>query len=107
MVLGASVVGSFGSVFLKMGAAHLKKGLIYIFNLQLVFGIVLYVASSIPFLIAIKHGELSVLYPMVSFAYILTMFWSKMFFGEPITMGKVSAIGFILAGLVCIGLGAQ
>lgn len=107
LVLGASVIGSFGSVFLKMGAAHLSKGLAYIFNLQLVFGILLFLSSSIPFLIAIKHGELSVLYPMVSFSYVLTMIWSKLFFKEPITWGKVGAIGFILAGLVCIGLGAQ
>ena len=47
------------------------------------------------------------LYPMVSFSYVLTLFWSKLFFGEPITTAKVSAIGVILCGLICIGLGAQ
>jgi drug/metabolite transporter (DMT)-like permease len=107
LVMGASVVGSFGGVFLKMGAAHLKNGLRHIVNPQLAFGIFLFVASSIPFLIAIKHGALSVLYPMVSFKYILTLFWSKLFFKEPITGGKVGAIAVILCGLVCIGLGAQ
>lgn len=107
MVLGASVIGSFAAVCLKMGAAHLNHGLHRIFNLQLALGIFLFLASSIPFLIAIKHGELSVLYPMVSFSYVLTLFWSKLFFNEPITAGKVGAIGVILCGLVCIGLGAQ
>jgi uncharacterized membrane protein len=107
LVLGASVIGSFAGVFLKMGAAHLHKGLRNIVNIQLAFGIFLFVASSIPFLIAIKHGALSVLYPMVSFNYVLTLFWSKLFFNEPITTGKVGAIGAILCGLVCIGLGAQ
>jgi drug/metabolite transporter (DMT)-like permease len=38
---------------------------------------------------------------------VLTLFWSKLFFNEPITKGKVGAIGVILCGLVCIGLGAQ
>jgi len=38
---------------------------------------------------------------------VLTLFWSKLFFNEPITAGKVGAIGVILCGLVCIGLGAQ
>ena len=107
LVLCASVIGSFAAVFLKMGAAKLKDGLRYIVNLKLAFGIFLFLASSIPFLIAIKHGELSVLYPMVSFSYVLTLFWSKMFFGEPITSGKVGAIAVILCGLVCIGLGAR
>lgn len=106
MVLGASVIGSFAAVCLKMGSAHLNKGLLHIFNFQLGLGIFLFLASSIPFLIAIKHGELSVLYPMVSFSYVLTLFWSKIFFKEPITMGKVGAIAVILCGLVCIGLGA-
>jgi len=107
LVICASVIGSFAAVFLKMGAAKLKEGLRYIVNLKLAFGIFLFLASSIPFLIAIKHGELSVLYPMVSFSYVLTLFWSKLFFGESITSGKVGAIAVILCGLVCIGLGAQ
>jgi multidrug transporter EmrE-like cation transporter len=106
LVLLGSVIGSFGAVFLKMGAAHLSKGLRYIVNPQLALGIFLFLASSIPFLMGIKHGELSVLYPMVSFSYVLTLLWSKMFFGEPITAAKVGAIGVILCGLVCIGLGA-
>ena len=107
LVLVASVIGSFGAVFLKMGSAHLRHGILHIFNPQLALGIFLFLASSIPFLIGIKHGELSVLYPMVSFSYVLTLFWSKFFFKEPITAGKVGAIAVILCGLICIGLGAQ
>ncbi len=107
LVLLASVIGSFAAVFLKLGSEHLKHGLHRIFNIQLAFGIFLFLASSIPFLMGIKHGELSVLYPMVSFSYVLTLFWSKLFFKERITLAKVSAIGVILCGLVCIGLGAR
>jgi uncharacterized membrane protein len=107
LVLLASVIGSVAAVFLKLGSEHLKHGLHRIFNLQLAFGIFLFLASSIPFLMGIKHGELSVLYPMVSFSYVLTLFWSKLFFKEQITLAKVSAIGVILCGLVCIGLGAR
>jgi len=107
LVIGASFIGSFGAVFLKMGAGKLQHGIRHLISLRLAIGIALFVASSVPFLIALKHGELSVLYPMVSFSYILTLFWSKIFFGEPITVGKIGAIGVILCGLVCIGLGAQ
>jgi uncharacterized membrane protein len=107
LVLLASVVGSVAAVFLKLGSAHLSGGLHRIFNFQLAFGIFLFVASSVPFLMGIKHGELSVLYPMVSFSYVLTLFWSRLFFKERITMAKVSAIAVILCGLICIGVGAQ
>jgi drug/metabolite transporter (DMT)-like permease len=53
----------------------------------------------------VRHGELSVLYPMVSLGYLWTMVWSKMFFGEPVTRGKIAAIFLILCGCGLIGLG--
>jgi multidrug transporter EmrE-like cation transporter len=107
LVLLGSVIGSFGAVFLKLGAAPLKNGLKYIFNLKLLFGIALFVGSSIPFIMGVKHGELSVLYPMVSAGYICTMFWSKLFFGEPITKGKLGALLLIVMGIVCISVGGR
>jgi multidrug transporter EmrE-like cation transporter len=105
LVLLASLIGSFGAVFLKLGAAHLRGGLRHIFNWQLATGVALYVGSSVPFVMGLKHGELSVLYPMVSAGYICTMFWSKIFFNEPITTGKIGALAMILAGIICIGIG--
>jgi multidrug transporter EmrE-like cation transporter len=107
LVLSASLIGSFGAVFLKMGAAHLKRGFRYIVNWQLGAGIFLFLASSIPFLIGVKHGELSVLYPMVSLGYVWTLFWSKLFFNEPITKAKLGALAMILLGIVCIGVGGR
>jgi len=106
-VLLASLIGSFGAVFLKMGAAHLNRGFRYIINWQLGLGIALFVGSSIPFLMGLRHGELSVLYPMVSLSYMFALFWSRLFFGEPITKAKVGALAMILAGIVCIGAGGR
>jgi multidrug transporter EmrE-like cation transporter len=107
LVLFASLIGSFGAVFLKMGAAHLNRGFRYILNWQLVLGIALFLGSSIPFVIGVRHGELSVLYPMVSLGYVWTLFWSKLFFDEPITKAKLGALGMILAGIICIGAGGR
>ena len=107
LVLFASLIGSFGAVFLKLGAAHLNRGFRYIVNWQLAFGIFLFLGSSVPFVMGIKHGELSVLYPMVSLGYVWTLFWSKLFFNEPITKGKLGALAMILAGIVCIGVGGS
>lgn len=107
LVLLASLIGSFGAVFLKLGAAPLKDGLHHIFNWKLLAGVSLYVGSSIPFVIGLKHGELSVLYPMVSAGYVCTMFWSRIFFNEPITKAKIGALAMILLGLVCISAGGR
>lgn len=107
LVLIASLIGSFGAVFLKLGAAHLSRGIRGALNWQLAMGIGLFLGSSVPFIVALKHGELSVLYPMVSLSYVWAMLWSKMLFHEPITKGKVGALALILAGIVCIGAGGR
>jgi multidrug transporter EmrE-like cation transporter len=107
LVLLASVIGSIGAVFLKLGAAHLKGGLKYIFHWKLAVGAGLYLGSSVPFVMGIRHGQLSVLYPMVSAGYVCALVWSKLFFNEPITRAKVGALGLILVGLVCIGTGGR
>lgn len=103
----ASVIGSFGAVYLKLGAAHLNRGFRYIVNWQLALGIALFVGSSIPFVIALRHGELSVLYPMVSLSYLFALVWSRIFFNEPITRAKIGALALILVGIVCIGAGGR
>jgi undecaprenyl phosphate-alpha-L-ara4N flippase subunit ArnE len=105
LVLFASVIGSFGAVFLKLGAAKLKGGLRYLINPQLGIGVGLFLGSSIPFLMGLRNGELSVLYPMVSLGYVCSLFWSRLFFNEQITQGKVLALALIAAGIVCISVG--
>jgi multidrug transporter EmrE-like cation transporter len=107
LVLLASLIGSFGAVFLKLGAAHLNRGFRYILNWQLGFGVLLFLGSSVPFVMGVRHGELSVLYPMVSLGYVWTLFWSRLFFDEPITRAKLGALAMILAGIVCIGVGGR
>jgi multidrug transporter EmrE-like cation transporter len=107
LVLFASLIGSFGAVFLKLGAAHMNRGFRYIVNWQLGFGLALFLGSSIPFVMGVRHGELSVLYPMVALAYVWALFWSRLFFNEPITKAKLGALAMILAGIICIGAGGR
>ena len=107
LVLIASFIGSFGAVFLKLGSRHLKKGIHGALNWELAAGVTLFMGSSVPFIIALKHGELSVLYPMVSLSYVWAMIWSRLLFKEPVTPGKIGALVLILCGIVCIGAGGR
>ncbi len=102
LVFVASIFGSFGAVFLKLGAEKLKKSLLNIFTWQAALGVGLFLLSSVFFVMGIKHGELSVLYPMVSLGYVWTLLWSKLFFNEPVTKQKFVALGMILTGIVFI-----
>ena len=107
LVFVSSVIGSFGAVFLKMGAKHLQTSLLNIISWQSFAGVAFYLLSSVFFVLGVRKGELSVLYPMVSLGYIWTLLWSKLFFHEPITLQKFAALGLILVGICLIGLGAH
>jgi len=106
LVLGASFVGSFGAVFLKSGAEHLHRNIASLFvNWRLAIGVVFFLASSLLYLKGIQHGELTILYPMVSLGYVWTLVWSRIFFKEPFTRNKFIGLGMILVGIVFLALG--
>jgi drug/metabolite transporter (DMT)-like permease len=106
LVLVASFIGSFGAVFLKLGSAKLHGGFWKIFNLQLAIGVALFMGSSFFFVMGIRHGQLSVLYPMVSLGYIWTLVWARLLFKEPFTRQKFVGLALILLGVSFVGMGS-
>jgi len=107
LVFFAGIVGSFGAVFLKLGAAKLTGNVLSFVNPRLILGVALYMGSTVIYLSGLKGGELSVLYPMVSLGYVWTLLWSKLFFQEPITRYKVGGLGLIIVGVILVGLGSR
>jgi undecaprenyl phosphate-alpha-L-ara4N flippase subunit ArnE len=107
LVFGASVIGSFGMAFLKMGAGKLTKSIWSFLNTKLIFGVALFLGSSVLYAAGIKGGQLSVLYPMVSLGYVWGLVWAKIFFNEPLTKQKFAGLGLILLGVFFVGLGSQ
>ena len=61
--------------------------------------------SSYFFVLAVRQGELTVLYPLVSLGYVWTLFWSRIFFREPLTRKKLFGLALILLGTVFLALG--
>lgn len=107
-ILLSSFVGSFGAVFLKMGAEHMTGGIARIFtNYWLATGIVLYLLSSVFYMMGVGQpgAQLTVLYPMVSIGYIWAMIWARIFFKEPFTTAKVGGLVMIVIGVTLINLG--
>jgi drug/metabolite transporter (DMT)-like permease len=106
LVLFSSFIGSFGAVFLKMGAERMGGGLAKLFtNYWLATGIVLYLVSSVFYMMGIAQGELTVLYPMVSLGYIWALLWARIFFKEHFTLAKVGGLALIVCGVALINLG--
>jgi len=108
LVLGGSVIGSIGAVFLKSGAhAVTRQWTSIAFNWRLAAGVVTYLLSSVLFVKGMAHGELSVLFPMVSLSYICSLIWARFFFQESLTGAKLLGVGMILAGIVLLGAGSH
>jgi multidrug transporter EmrE-like cation transporter len=107
LVFFASVVGSFGAVFLKFGAVRVNKSVLSFVNSRLILGVALYLGSSVIYALGVRGGPLSVLYPLVSLGYVFTLLWSKLFFHEPLTRYKFAGLALILAGVFLVGLGSK
>ncbi len=106
LVLAASFIGSFGAVFLKSGAGRLHRQLrTLVTNWRLGLGVAFYLVSSFFFVLGVRKGELTILYPMVSLGYVWTLLWSRLFFKEKMTRDKLLGIGLVLAGIVLLNLG--
>jgi|ERR1035437_4265255 undecaprenyl phosphate-alpha-L-ara4N flippase subunit ArnE len=102
VVLG-TIVGSFAPLLLKIGMINKRitiKNLLL--NIKVIAGILLYLLSSLFFVIALKGGELSILYPLVSFGYIWVTINSRLFLKEKMDKYKVIGVSFIILGITII-----
>ncbi|MBS1877626.1 MAG: EamA family transporter [Acidobacteria bacterium] len=108
LVSFGAFIGSFGAAFLKAGATRLQFTVASLArNWRLALGVFFFCFSSIFFVLGLKEGELSVLYPMVSLGYVWTLLWSRIFFGERLTMTKLAGLALILIGVLMVGLGTE
>jgi drug/metabolite transporter (DMT)-like permease len=106
LVLVSSFLGSFGAVFLKLGAEHLKGSIARLLtNYWLACGVCFYLLSSVFYMMGVSQGQLTVLYPMVSLGYIWAILWARLLFKEPFTKAKIGGLLLIICGVSLISLG--
>lgn len=107
IVFLAAIIGSFGALFLKIGARRFSfKFKRLIKNYKLIFGVLLYAISSMFFIWGLKHGELSVLYPIVATGYIWICLLSVKVLKEKMNIWRWLGILAILIGVSLIGFGS-
>ncbi len=88
-----AVIGSLGAAGLKAGANNLQFNVrALLMNWKLALGLALYLISTVFYVKGISHGEISVLFPLVSLGYVWTAIWSKVFFGESMTPAKYAGL---------------
>ena len=107
MVLAIIVtfVGTIAALCLKLGADKFSISPVKLIrNYKLLLGFLLYGISSLLFILALKGGELSVLYPLLSVGYIWISLASVKFLKEKMTAIKWAGILLIIGGVSMIGL---
>lgn len=107
LVILASLLGSMGPVLLKLSAPKFRLNIMALLkNYYLIGGIMFYGIGTVLFIPALKGGELSTLYPLVSTTYIWVSLLSVKLLKEKMNRMRWLGILLIIAGVSLIGFGS-
>ncbi len=76
-------------------------------DVPLIGGLAVYGLGAVLMIVALKHGELSVLYPLISLSYVWVAILSVLLFHESMPAPKIAGICIIMAGVATLGKGAH
>jgi multidrug transporter EmrE-like cation transporter len=105
LVFGCTVFGAAAQILIKSGANVLSSSspLAMLMNMPLVAGYSLYGLSTILLVLALRDGELSILYPVISLTYVWVTILSFAIFHESFNFFKIVGITVIVVGVAVLG----
>jgi len=90
------------------GSVSLQAAVMGIFTNPAIFsGYCLYAVFTALFVFALRHGELSVLYPLISLGYVWVAIIGVVAFHEAMNPLKLAGIAIIMAGVTVLGRGSS
>jgi len=114
LVFFCTLIGAVSQVLIKTGAtllahhvAHptlLTAALGMVTNPWLFAGYAFYGVSAVLMVLALRDGELSMLYPVIALTYVWVTVLSFVIFHETIGTFKLAGIGLIVTGVGVLGL---
>lgn len=109
LVFCCTILGAAAQVLMKTGANHLvHPGLVGMAtNLPLMGGYCLYGISTLLLVLALKDGELSLLYPVIALTYVWVTVLSFLIFHDDINPWKLAGIVLIVTGVAVLGKGGK
>jgi len=103
----AVTAGAFGPIFLKKSSKTFNLNPFdMIKNYNLIIGVIFYAFGTVLFIPALKGGDLSVLYPLVSLSYVFVCIYSRWLLKEKMNKYKWIGVLAILIGVSLIGIGS-
>lgn len=93
---------------MKIGMTHFKlEPLALLTNLPLIAGYGLYGMFTLLLVIALREGELSMLYPIISLGYVWVIALSYFIFNDSLNTPKSIGIASIMIGVAVLGQGGK
>lgn len=93
--------------YATIGLGEHPAPLAIITNVQLIAGLAVYGIGAMLMIVALQHGELSVLYPLISLNYVWVAIVAVLLFNESMNPAKIAGICVIMAGVAILGKGAH
>jgi len=113
IVLACTLIVGAAQVLIKYGAnrlghAGLLETMLGIFTIApLFFGYALYGIFAVLLVYALRYGELSILYPLISLGFVWVAILSVLVFHEGMNPLKLAGIATIIAGVAILGWGGR
>jgi len=107
LVVFCTFLTSFGQYFIKLGTRRISDTIVSILNVPLVGGFFLYGFGAVVLIIALKYGELSVLYPFIALSFVWVFLLSTFVLRESILLVNWIGLIIIISGVSFIGWGAN
>jgi multidrug transporter EmrE-like cation transporter len=109
LVFCCTLLGAAAQILLKLGANQLAHpGLLAMAtNLWLLGGLSLYGVSTVLLVLALKDGELSLLYPVIALTYVWVTLLSLVIFHDRVNPIKIAGIAIIVIGVGVLGRGGK
>jgi drug/metabolite transporter (DMT)-like permease len=98
-----AIMAAVGQFFFKKGASGISTSLwSWLSNPNLLIGLALHGAGFVLLVIALRHGRLSILFPVLATSYIWGALLATRYLGEPFAPEKWAGLGLILAGVALV-----
>ena len=108
LVFACTILGAAAQILMKVGMAHFAPNVMAIVtNVPLMAGYVLYGINTLMLVVALKEGELSMLYPIIALTYVWVTLLSYTLLSEPPNLYKNIGITTIVIGVAVIGRGGK
>lgn len=108
LVFTCTVLGAAAQLLMKVGMSHFQPTLpALLTNYPLIAGYMLYAISAALLVLALRDGELSMLYPIIALTYVWVTLLSYLVLREPPNLWKNVGIATIVVGVAVLGRGGR